>query len=684
MLTMNRKEYTRNGSDASLSSMHRPSDSPLKLFVQAKKQINDSYANIQRYTEETKSFLQSSQQVLPESKVAEVTELCGSVAGIRDVLTRDIMKVAFFGRTSNGKSTVINAVLKNKILPSGMGHTTNCFLQVEGTDQREAYLTCDDNPNKRQAVESVAHLANALTSDKMGDSNLVRIFWPKSKCSLLRDDVVLMDSPGIDVSANIDDWIDKHCLDADVFILVSNAESTLMRTEKAFFHKVSEKLSKPNVFILNNRWDAIASEPENEALVRKQHTDRNVDFLCQELRGLTTRDEAVNRVFFVSAKEVLQYRLAATGSTDSLPQFAEGFEQRLREFEDFEHKFEECLSQSAIRTKFDQHTIRGKKIVQQVKNILSAVYEQSAELAKEKQSARSDLYTRLLFTQQEIRAIRGEINDHIRALVQQVEIQVQTAMAEEIRRLSVLVSEYSKSFNPDPICLTVYKKDLHAHVEKGLGLNLKARLSDALSGYVENAQKDMHDRICTVIGDSSRKAFPFDYKQRSTFEVFYRLNCESLCSDFQEDLEFRFSLGLISLLRRFSNRNPFRKEPIRRSLAPPAALSPNGDVSILNPVTFSESESMLLLMIERFSMIAPHSHNLGALALGGFMVKTIGWKVIGFTCAVYGLIYFYERMTWNNSAKQKAFKKQYVVHATRKLKLIVDLTSANCSHQVQQ
>jgi mitofusin len=70
----------------------------------------------------------------------------------------------------------------------------------------------------------------------------------------------LLDSPGIDISPDSDVWIDKVCLDADVFILISNAESTLMNTEKKFFHKVSEKLSKPNIFILNNRWDASAGE----------------------------------------------------------------------------------------------------------------------------------------------------------------------------------------------------------------------------------------------------------------------------------------------------------------------------------------------------------------------------------------------------------------------------------------
>ena len=76
--------------------------------------------------------------------------------------------------------------------------------------------------------QSVGQLAHALCKEKLGESQLVHIYWPKDKCLLLRDDVVFVDSPGIDVSPNLDEWIDRHCLDADVFVLVANAESTLM------------------------------------------------------------------------------------------------------------------------------------------------------------------------------------------------------------------------------------------------------------------------------------------------------------------------------------------------------------------------------------------------------------------------------------------------------------------------
>ena len=60
-------------------------------------------------------------------------------------------QVAFFGRTSNGKSTVINSMLRDQILPSGIGHTTNCFLSITGVDVQEPYLLRPDSPDKKNA-----------------------------------------------------------------------------------------------------------------------------------------------------------------------------------------------------------------------------------------------------------------------------------------------------------------------------------------------------------------------------------------------------------------------------------------------------------------------------------------------------------------------------------------------------
>ncbi|KAL1388316.1 hypothetical protein pipiens_012632 [Culex pipiens pipiens] len=238
--------------------------SPLQIFVRAKKKINDIFGEIEDYVVETTGFidaLPAQVEIVDKAESELFRSYVLKVAGIREVLARDHMKVAFFGRTSNGKSSVINAMLRDKILPSGIGHTTNCFCQVEGVDGDEAYLVKEGSDEKLN-VTSIKQLANALCQEKLCESSKVRIFWPRKRCSLLRDDVVFVDSPGVDVSPNLDDWIDNHCLNADVFVLVLNAESTMTLAEKSFFHEVSTRLSKPNIFVLNNRWDASASEPE--------------------------------------------------------------------------------------------------------------------------------------------------------------------------------------------------------------------------------------------------------------------------------------------------------------------------------------------------------------------------------------------------------------------------------------
>ena len=66
------------------------------------------------------------------------------------------------------------------------------------------------------------------------------------------------------------------------------------------------------------------------------------------------------------------------------------------------------------------------------------------------------------------------------------------------------------------------------------------------------------------------------------------------------------------------------------------------------------------------------------------VAKAAGWKIIAVCGAVYGILYVYERLTWTNKNKERVFKRQYVNHATGKLRLIVDLTSSNCGDQVQR
>lgn len=119
---------------------------------------------------------------------------------------------------------------------------------------------------------------------------------------------------------------------------------------------------------------------------RVQHTERAIDFLVKELK-VCSQKEAADRVFFISAKECLQARCKEQQGLSLQSEFslkvskkyfargfvnnimfilggalADGFQTRYFEFQDFEKKFEECISKSAVKTKFEQHLLRGKSI----------------------------------------------------------------------------------------------------------------------------------------------------------------------------------------------------------------------------------------------------------------------------------------------------------------------------------
>ncbi|XP_015119798.1 transmembrane GTPase Marf isoform X1 [Diachasma alloeum] len=696
---INRTISMIGGDGQRLGNDARIENSPLQIFVKAKKKINDIFGEIEDYVQDTVGFMEilnkDKNSIVSKAETESIQGYVKKVHGIRDVLKRDHMKVAFFGRTSNGKSTVINAMLRDKILPSGIGHTTNCFLQVEGSENGESYLMTEGT-NDKQPVHSVGQLGHALCKEKLCESHLVRIFWPKEKCLLLRDDVVFVDSPGVDVTPNLDEWIDKHCLDADVFVLVANAESTLMVTEKNFFHKVSTRLSKPNIFILNNRWDASASEPEffeelanEQKEVRAQHQDRAVDFLAKELKVYSPKD-AEERIFFISAKETLQARMQEQrGQPAHNGALAEGFQNRYFEFQDFERKFEECISKSAVKTKFEQHSQRGKHIANEIRQTLDDILTRTQKMRVEQLAIKQEVHDKLNFTEQQLMLITHEMKDKIHRMVEDVEQRVSKALSEEIRRLAVLVDEFSVPFHPESLVLNVYKRELHTHVENGLGSNLRARLSTALALNMESSQREMTERMSDLLPDNKKQLSVSIMPRREPFEILYRLNCDNLCADFHEDLEFRFSWGITALINRFAGKQGHKLAIANYPQEIPQSLvSPTDSIDsvkfVTNPVSFPPRNDDWSLATRIAVASITSQGTMGGLIVAGFMLKTVGWRLIAITGAVYGALYFYERLTWTNKAKEREFKRQYVNHATQKLRLIVDLTSANCSHQVQQ
>ncbi|XP_033505437.2 mitofusin-1 [Epinephelus lanceolatus] len=644
--------------------------SPLRRFVVAKRSITSIFDQLLDFVKDGSAFVDEAWrgddlgQVAVEEQSLELQSCATKLWTIREVLLRRHMKVAFFGRTSNGKSTVINAMLRDRVLPSGIGHTTNCFLRVEGTDGDEAYLTTEAS-NERRSVSTVNQLAHALHMDPTLDSgSLVKVMWPKSRCALLRDDLVLMDSPGTDVTLELDSWIDKFCLDADVFVLVGNAESTLMNTEKLFFHKVSERISKPNIFILHNRWDASVSEPEYIEEVRKQHLDRCVSFLAEELK-VVGLDEAPGRIFFVSAKEVLNSRMQrAQGMPETGGALAEGFQDRLREFQMFERTFEEFISQSAVKTKFEQHTVRAWQITEAIKAVMDAINIASADRKICCLEEREEQRDRLDFVRGQINRLTDNVKERIKTLTDDVTAKVATALSDQIRSLPVLVEEFRADFNPTQETLELYKTKLLQHVEERMVGSLSHRCSVNILKDIRDAQRFMIDSVRPLLSLPVHDQLS---APSTSFDLTYDLGLVALCADFRENIEFQFSLGWTALVTRFIGATNAKR-----------ALS-GSDLRLQEGANFKDE---MVVSIATGLVSVTSRASMTVLIIGGVVWRSVGWRVIALSLSLYGLLYLYEKLTWTDASRERALKRQFVEHTTHRLRAVIPVTSSACSQQV--
>ena len=76
--------------------------------------------------------------LLPQTFVTQC--FSSQIQNIREIIARRQLKVVFFGRTSSGKSTLINALLGDQILPTGK-HECIIIPSVKPSD-RNCKLGC--------------------------------------------------------------------------------------------------------------------------------------------------------------------------------------------------------------------------------------------------------------------------------------------------------------------------------------------------------------------------------------------------------------------------------------------------------------------------------------------------------------------------------------------------------------
>lgn len=231
-----------------------------------------------------------------------------------------MFRTLFMGTFKNGKSTTINAILGDEMLPAKATAATAVISQVSyGTDKNHVrvFRTGRNDPEvltlqaffqqyqlteeDEKIIESTGEL------DRFADIEYVEM---QSDLPLFKDGVQFIDSPGLEEASARTKTTDNFVPKANAIIFLLDATKLFSEKEKTYVkvHFEYADTVPRNVFFLVNRFNQLNTTQDQE-LVRKSaaahlkpvFTDDNGNF-DTVLMG--------KRVFFINAYKALQERKA--------------------------------------------------------------------------------------------------------------------------------------------------------------------------------------------------------------------------------------------------------------------------------------------------------------------------------------------------------------------------------------
>lgn len=228
----------------------------------------------------------------------------------------DLFQVIVVGRFSRGKSTFINALLGDKILPSSKDPTTAVINKIIYGDRPVYKIFFKDGKPKEisedefkllVAPEEVCdeddpELSNYIEKEKeLNKIDYVNIAYPLQYC---KNNVSIVDTPGTDDLDQSRVDITYGYLDqADAVILLLAADQALSKGEIEFLKERILKNRIQDIFYIINRKDTLHGLDEET---------RVFDFVCQNLQRVVQK-KINDRVFLVSSLQALLYKRQAAG-----------------------------------------------------------------------------------------------------------------------------------------------------------------------------------------------------------------------------------------------------------------------------------------------------------------------------------------------------------------------------------
>ena len=376
----------------------------------------------------------------------------GNLVDLKARIESHRFEIAVIGEFSTGKSTFINAILNDDILPATYRPTTNQLMRIQH-DENNSTVYVDGTDNETDSLPLTKENIKKLDSEIDADGILVI----NTSIPSPMDQFVIYDTPGVNDPSSLSEEIVFDLLGkVDVIVFMMRADSALKKTEIDFLQKLVLKKDLGKFFFIINFADTLTQEDAAE--VRQLVVNGLGQLLQWPIKALE------QQVFLCSAKQVLISNRQKTLESKAETNFFGVHNELLESIQTFSAtRYEELITAFAENIMLD--------VAKNVTDKLSAIIDHA--------EGKDEGYL------QALEQINAEIND-FRHQINTSEL----AFREEIRKKKrALLSKIEEEFGiirEEVKCSIVTSNDLHAGDAAWVQKHIRKLIDDKINLALED------------------------------------------------------------------------------------------------------------------------------------------------------------------------------------------------------
>ena len=223
-------------------------------------------------------------------------------------LADESFKVLVLGDFSRGKSTFINALCGEKVLPVSMTPTTAVITEVKWADRPRALLypwDVDERPKEIPVEELERQITLGEPAPSRGDPpakfGKAVVYWPLALC---RNRVEIIDSPGLNEHASREKIAREYLKQADAVLFVMTCQQLATKEEREVITQDLVPAGHEHLFFILNWFNQVDEEDRPDLIAR-----------AQKLSQHTRLGE--KGIFYLDAKGALKARLASNEDAEA-------------------------------------------------------------------------------------------------------------------------------------------------------------------------------------------------------------------------------------------------------------------------------------------------------------------------------------------------------------------------------